>query len=349
MSCRNRLCFNKEDSVNEHPLITCKQKEGNSTYYLFNKFKIYTKKECNIISAATEKKEYPVKISVIVPVYNVEKYLERCLNSIIHQSLKEIEIICINDGSTDNSLSILEKFAEIDKRIIILNQQHTGPSAARNEALKIAKGEYVGYVDSDDSISENFYELLYSNAKKYGADIACGEIYKLNARNNKKVLKFNNFKTYKKTEQKYKACNIPRLNYIWNKIYNREALLKSKLTFEENVVFEDIFWTHQVIHKLGMLVTVPKAKYNYFINQNSITTTDNSKSLEDYYNANKKCINYIVENRIRVKDLKGYKPAKRIRINILGIRFFDVMLWDNVKILFILGIPVLKIYINNNY
>lgn len=98
------------------------------------------------------------KISIIVPVYNTEKFLEKCLNSLINQTLKDIEIICINDGSTDKSLQILEKFANKDKRIQIINQTNSGLSVARNIGIKKAKGEYIGFVDSDDWVDLNFFE-----------------------------------------------------------------------------------------------------------------------------------------------------------------------------------------------
>lgn len=105
------------------------------------------------------------KISIIVPVYNTEKFLEKCLNSLINQTLKDIEIICINDGSTDKSLQILEKFANKDKRIQIINQTNSGLSVARNIGIKKAKGEYIGFVDSDDWVDLNFFEQLYINVK----------------------------------------------------------------------------------------------------------------------------------------------------------------------------------------
>ena len=345
----NWFWFSIRDSIIEHPIITREQNEGNYTYYLFNKFKIYTKKQSDTVKN-DESNNSSFKISIIVPVYNTEKYLERCLNSIINQTLKEIEVICVNDGSTDNSLSILQKYASIDSRIVIINKQNEGVCAARNKALHIAQGEYIGYIDSDDSISDNFYELLYTNAKKFNADIACGEIVRPNAKKHKNMFKIKKLKAYTETEQKYKACNIPKFNYIVNKIYKKESLLKSKIEFEEGVVFEDLLWTHMVVDKLGLLITVPKAKYNYFVNQNSITETANinEKSMNDYYKAHLKCMEYLIKNRIKIRDYKMYKPQKRIRFNIFGIRFFDCLLWESVKVLLILGIPVLKIYVNNN-
>lgn len=97
------------------------------------------------------------KVSIIVPVYNVENYLRKCLDSLINQTLKNIEIICINDGSTDNSLSILEEYASKDERIIVINQENAGVSSARNRGLEIATGEYIAFVDADDSVTPDCF------------------------------------------------------------------------------------------------------------------------------------------------------------------------------------------------
>ena len=117
-----------------------------------------------------------IKISVIIPVYNVEKYLRRCLDSVINQTFRDLEIICVNDGSTADSLHIFEEYKKQDDRIILLNQENMGQGNARNIGLKIARGEYIGFVDADDWIDLNFFEKLYEAAKKYDADVACAEI-----------------------------------------------------------------------------------------------------------------------------------------------------------------------------
>ena len=119
-----------------------------------------------------------IKVSVIVPVYNTFRYLEQCLNSILNQTLKEFEVICVNDGSTDDSAKILEKYSQKDKRIVVINQENAGASAARNAGLDCAKGRYIAFVDSDDYIKKNFLEVLYTTAVNTEADItACDIIY----------------------------------------------------------------------------------------------------------------------------------------------------------------------------
>ena len=102
-----------------------------------------------------------IKVSIIIPVYNVEKYLQKCLESLVNQTLKEIEIICINDGSTDKSEEILKIFAQKDDRIIVVNKENEGQSVARNVGIKLAKGEFLGFVDSDDWVDLDFFEKLY--------------------------------------------------------------------------------------------------------------------------------------------------------------------------------------------
>lgn len=111
------------------------------------------------------------KVSIIVPVYNVEAYLEECMNSLVHQTLREIEIICINDGSTDESVKILEQYKEKDKRIRIIHQPNKGLSAARNKGLEYAKGEYVYFCDSDDYLRCDAMEICYHNARKRNIDV----------------------------------------------------------------------------------------------------------------------------------------------------------------------------------
>ncbi|MCM1010726.1 MAG: glycosyltransferase [Fusobacterium sp.] len=116
-----------------------------------------------------------VKISVIVPVYNVEKFLPECLDSLKNQTLYELEFICVNDGSPDNSLDILNRYAAEDERFIIVSQENGGLSAARNTGLKYAKGDYIYFIDSDDLIAPEHLENMYNAAVKEDADMVVNE------------------------------------------------------------------------------------------------------------------------------------------------------------------------------
>ena len=119
-----------------------------------------------------------ILVSVIVPVYNVKEYLEQCLDSIIHQTLKEIEIILVNDGSTDGSDEICEKYVGLDERIVLIHQKNAGLAAARQAGLNVAKGEYVGFVDSDDWLELSMYEEMYKTAKETDSDIVFCNVYR---------------------------------------------------------------------------------------------------------------------------------------------------------------------------
>lgn len=289
-----------------------------------------------------------MKISVIVPVYNTEDYLERCLNSLITQTIQDIEIICVNDGSSDGSLNILKEFEHKDTRIKVVNQPNLGVSSARNNAMKIAQGEYIGFVDSDDWVEKNFYEKLYNAAITYKCDIACGEMLRPTGNGYKSLSRVKKLKVYKKTTDKYRACNIPRRCYTTNKIYKRELLLKYNCYFVIGRTFEDITWTHITIDKLGKLITVPKVIYYYECNPNSITESFNSVQQKDLELANKECIDYLRQKGLKV-NYKKYTAQEKIRFKLFGIELIEIKKWKHLIIFFILGIPICKIKFEKNF
>lgn len=158
-----------------------------------------------------------IKVSIILPIYNVEKYLDECLRSLTGQTLNEIEIICINDGSTDSSLEILEKNAEIDNRIKVITKKNEGVSIARNDGVKIAKGEYIFFVDPDDFIDTDYCRTLYSTAKKYNADLVLGGIKKYYSPEKIKHIVF--FKEFSDDEKKCIKINESNLAHFFSKGY----------------------------------------------------------------------------------------------------------------------------------
>ena len=132
-----------------------------------------------------------IKVSIIVPVYNVELYLRECLDSIINQTLKDIEIICVDDCSTDNSYIILDEYSKKDSRIKLLKHNvNKGLGPARNTGINVAQGEYIGFIDSDDYISLDYFENLYNTAKKYNSDIVSTLNIKLYEMHNNKIKHF---------------------------------------------------------------------------------------------------------------------------------------------------------------
>ena len=129
-----------------------------------------------------------IKISVIIPIYNAERYLSDCLESIVNQTFKDIEIICINDGSKDKSEQIIKQYAEKDKRIILLNQKNEGAGPARDKGVEISKGEYLSFIDSDDFFHFRTLEIVYNNIKNYKSDVIWFQYFQFK---NKKQLKIN--------------------------------------------------------------------------------------------------------------------------------------------------------------
>lgn len=178
-----------------------------------------------------------IKVSIILPVYNVEKYIDRCLKSLVNQTMKEIEILIINDGTLDKSMEICEKYAKIDQRIKIYNKDNEGLGLTRNYGLKRASGEYICFVDSDDYVTDDMCELLYATAKKYEADIVYGGIYRDN--NEGKILKkpsTNSTKIWKGQDEiknllldfiatKPKEKKILLWKYLCGKLFLRKAYL----------------------------------------------------------------------------------------------------------------------------
>lgn len=286
-----------------------------------------------------------VKVSIIVPVYNVEKYLEKCLDSLINQTLKDIEIICVNDGSKDNSLKILEKYSQKDNRIIIINQDNAGLSVARNSGIDIAKGEYIGFVDSDDWVDLDFYEKLYNSAIKNDADIAVSSIIRWRKYNKKYRVKYED-KVYTTLQEKISACFIPKICYVWNKLYKTHIVQNKHFT--PNVYFEDIIWLPEVIKSSNKLITVSGVNYYYRVNSGSIVKKTSKKKQQDNYNAKKVMIKFFNDNGLVLskKERTIVKFSKSIlNIPLLKIKEIDSFL---IYLLFDL-IPIAEVENSADY
>ncbi len=194
-----------------------------------------------------------VKVSVVIPVYNVEKYLEDCLNSIVNQTLRDIEIICIDDGSTDNSLAILNDFAEFDDRMIIVSQSNQGHAVSTNRGIEMAQGEYLYLMDSDDIVKLNTLEDTYNLCKSKDLDFL---IFKAQAYNELENRFYDGenyvmeglFKSVGNSIFNYKDIPDEELFHIsvtpWSKLYNRQFIMDCGAKFPEGLVFDDnvFFW-----------------------------------------------------------------------------------------------------------
>jgi len=261
-----------------------------------------------------------VKVSIIVPVYNAEKYLKRCLDSLVTQTLADIEIICINDGSVDLSRKFLNEYTLTYDRIIILNQNQSGQSAARNNGMKIAKGEYIGFVDADDYVDKDFFEKLYNSAVKNNADIAVAGIVRLHKFHKKYYLKFDKVNTTSNKNCKFTLCDVPEYSYVWNKIYKKNLFLENNLKFEEGIFYEDVILTPQLLYYSNILTTVPETYYYYWRNSGSTVTMKTEKHLKDSIYAHQKAHDFITDKNI---DISSHKP-ETYRFKLFGVTIYKV-------------------------
>lgn len=212
------------------------------------------------------------KVSVIIPIYNVEKYLERCLDSILNQTLQDIEIICVDDGSTDNSSRILQKYKQLDHRIKVITQPSSGQGIARNNAIDIARGEYIGFVDPDDYVSPQMYEIMYAKAKAYDVDLVEGSFFIDNqARNylkkqkNKLNLPTNNIFNWKVKKNYVFSAKLA----VWNKLYRREFIRKYNIKFMNVLRGEDIIFTVKSRVLANKIIYIDNADYYYVIKEDN--------------------------------------------------------------------------------
>lgn len=195
------------------------------------------------------------QISIIIPTFNVEKYLSECLDSILNQTFKNFEVICVDDGSTDKTLEILKEYKNLDKRIFILQQHHSGAAEARNNGLKLADGKYVQFLDSDDFFEPTMLEELYNHAEKNNADLTVCSSKKVN--NNGEIIEWGNpnstiYRDIAPIEKVFNWKDYPEsifylFNVVtWNKLYLRNMLLENKLHFQNLSSCNDVFFGHAV-------------------------------------------------------------------------------------------------------
>lgn len=203
----------------------------------------------------------------------MEKYLPKCLESLIKQTLKDIEIICVNDGSMDNSLAILKEFASKDSRIKIIDNQHQGVAKTRNTGIEQSTGEYIGFVDSDDYIDIDFFEKLYNSATKSNSDIAIASILKHKNFFNIYNAKYTKEETAITIQDKIKLCEDKKhfFFYAWNKIYHSGFIKENNIKFSEGQIYEDVMFAIKALYYSNKIISVYGTKYHYIEHENSLT------------------------------------------------------------------------------
>lgn len=298
------------------------------------------------------------KVSLIVPIYNSSKYLKRCLDSLVNQTLNDIEIIIVNDGSKDKSEEIIKEYSlKNDNIIYIKNKENKGIGYSRNKGISYASGEYIGFVDSDDYVSLDMYNHYYNFAKKNNLDLTTGHYYKVNNKNIN--IFYNNYFDF----SNYKLN--PNLIYLLdlgpcNKLYKTNIIKEYNINFEEKLKFEDAPFILKYLYHAKMIGHINNPYYYYCIRDESETTTidhrtkdifDILKIINNYYKQINDEIEYLNIREITMYMLKQkYQMDKKIKLQLInyGYEYLNNHFprWKKNK--YYLDKPFYKRFIKNN-
>lgn len=269
------------------------------------------------------------KVSVIIPVYNIEKYLSRCLDSIVSQTYQNLEIICVNDGSTDNSLNILEQYQKLDNRVIIITTENFGQGAARNKGIEVATGKYIMFSDSDDFMSSNMVEVLVDSIKQSGSEVVASDFYTNNAHIELQNQKYFLYKQFPNINQNTKFVNIDVndiMNYLyvtvtcWGKIFTADFLKNNNILFPPNNINDDVIFWADVYSHLKSLAYTPQALYFYRRRVGSLMKLRNER-IFDIIIAHKRVKEIFIQNNVyeKMKNLSDYIMVRDFltKINLL--------------------------------
>ncbi|MCI8443817.1 MAG: glycosyltransferase [Clostridia bacterium] len=244
------------------------------------------------------------KVSVIVPVYNVENYIRKCLESLVEQTLEEIEIIIVNDGTKDNSMSIIKEFADkYPQKIVILEKENGGLSDARNYAIPHAKGEYIAFLDSDDYIEKNMYQDMYEIAKKEKSDMVECDFYWEYPHKTKTDIG----QIYQGKKQMLEKIRV----VAWNKLIKRKILQETKIRFPVGYHYEDVEFTYQLIPYLEKVSFLKKPCIHYIQREGSISNSQNERTKEIFD---------ILENVINFYKQKGIYEEYQEQLEYIYVR-----------------------------
>ncbi len=246
---------------------------------------------------------YNPLISVIIPVFNVEKYICKCLDSVLSQTYTNLEIILIDDGSTDNSGKICDEYAKKDDRIKVIHKQDEGVSSARNAALKMCTGEYIGFVDSDDYIEKDMFEYLLGLIVSSKADVArCEIIGKNNLFIKTEIIK---------SSDALERC-LPNI-YLWNMLFTSSVI--ENLVFDENVFLgEDVKFCIEAFAQAKLIVCGREAKYHYCVNSQSLTKMPFNDKKLTYFKVNDFILKHCNEHmQSKVRAQKAYHAVGFLR------------------------------------
>lgn len=224
------------------------------------------------------------KLSVIIPVYRTEKYLKKCIDSVLSQDYSDLELILVDDGSDDGCPAICDEYARLDKRVSVIHKKNGGLSSARNAGLDAAMGEYVTFVDSDDFIEKDMYSYMMS--EKGDSNIVCCSHFVVEGGEKRQATSFSEKVVFNSDKAVHELLKDQKLkNYVWNKVFSRE--LFNSIRFPEGMNFEDIPVTAELFRKADSVCILPDAKYNYVMRSDGISKTESVKNLCDRFKAHK--------------------------------------------------------------
>ena len=251
-------------------------------------------------------------ISVIVPVYKVEKYIHKCIESIINQTYDNLEIILIDDGSPDNCPKICDEYALRDNRIKVIHQENKGLSSARNKGIELAKGEYIGFVDSDDYIEPSMFQDLYNAIVENNVDISICNFYVINDKTKEKNVKNScENKQYNKMEAlKEILLDTHIQSYAWNKLYKRK--LFEDVKYPVGKKYEDIGTTFYLFERSNKIQYIGKPEYNYLNREDSIVFNYNEQTIIDYIDIIIERYKYVEKKFEELKKYNFYYLAKTL-------------------------------------
>ncbi len=296
-----------------------------------------------------DKMKEQVIVSIIIPVYNTEKYLAECLDSVSKQTFKNFECICINDCSTDKSYSILEEYEKKDNRFITVNlHKNKGQGNARNEGIKLAKGKYISFIDSDDWVTKDYLEILYNAIEKYDTDFVAAKfsLFDNITRQFKDMTCYlEDFydKTICEKEDKIMFLQTPgtQLSTVCANIFKKEFILSNKMSFDVSIKMEDVLFMWETIIRAHNFILIKNVIYFYRINlknssSSSVTIEDEIKYNEQFILLNKSKfkdflpIGYtlvLTEYARRIEKIP-FKESKKIFALVKAFIFFDEGILD---------------------
>lgn len=262
------------------------------------------------------------KISILIPVFNTEETLKRCLDSVLNQTLEDIEIIITNDGSRDNSQNIIEEYAKKDNRIKFFIQENSGLGATRNNGIEMATGEYIAFLDSDDWVDRDYYEKMYNVAKKGDIDLVISSFCIENiCINDRTYMKFN-YKDNDKDNYLKDLINGNVDGFSWNKLYKRSMINENNLRFplrEEFENVEDQYFSIRSVYYSKKIAFINNTNIHYFINKDSIVRKYQKTLLNDIIKLHKSNIKLFQDNKFLETEL--YNKLYIGIINIINNEF----------------------------